>query len=724
MSQMGQFIGMNSVIETLTGNSGGAITPLLGNINILGTGGLTVTGTPHTLTISGGALAGSFVTDAGTATPAAGVLNVNGGSNINTAGAGNNITINLNNSPAIVGNILMNNANTAGTVGIIKWNGNNFIHNYGSNTFLGALAGNTTLTVGTANQNTGLGTQALEALTTGASNTAIGHSAATTLTTGNDNVAVGYGALPLATTGSDNTSLGYTSLLNLVTGSNNIAVGSAAGNNYTGAEGSNIVIGNRGTAAESNIIRIGTEGSGAGQQNTAYIAGIYNHGVGGTNSLVFIDNNGKLGTTGGTIPYTSSYATDVSGPVSPTSAGLLNVNGVTNQLSTNGGTANTIKIGFVTNPQVTGTLTAGTGLVATTGNISATAGAVSAGTTVTATTTVTGGTGVTATTGDVTATAGNVVITAGNLKLPTTNSGGTNGVILWNNEAYIHNFTNGGTNCFFAGRLAGNIGVTAVGSAQTGVGYAALGSVTSGSNNTAMGAGALGAITTPSNNTALGATALSLITGGAGNIGIGAAAGSSLTGSDSNNIMIGHVGTAGNGGRIRIGTNGTQTTCFIAGIDGVNVGNVAKVVTMASDQLGTATITAGANITITPTANTITIAATGGGGGGMAWSEVTGTSQAMAVANGYILNNVGLVTATLPASASVGDIVAVVGKGSGGWKIAQNSGQTIHIQGSNTTTGATGSLSSTTKYDCAELICITANTDWEVRHSMGNLTVA
>ena len=52
---------------------------------------------------------------------------------------------------------------------------------------------------------------------------------------------------------------------------------------------------------------------------------------------------------------------------------------------------------------------------------------------------------------------------------------------------------------------------------------------------------------------------------------------------------------------------------FICGIDGINVGSVAKVVTMARDQLGTATITAGSGITVTPTANTITIAASGGG---------------------------------------------------------------------------------------------------------------
>jgi hypothetical protein len=53
----------------------------------------------------------------------------------------------------------------------------------------------------------------------------------------------------------------------------------------------------------------------------------------------------------------------------------------------------------------------------------------------------------------------------------------------------------------------------------------------------------------------------------------------------------------------------------------------------------------------------------GGGGTGMTWSEVTGTSQTASVASGYITNNAGLVTVTLPGTAAVGDIVEVAGKG-------------------------------------------------------------
>ena len=77
----------------------------------------------------------------------------------------------------------------------------------------------------------------------------------------------------------------------------------------------------------------------------------------------------------------------------------------------------------------------------------------------------------------------------------------------------------------------------------------------------------------------------------------------------------------------------------------------------------------------------------------------------------------------MPSTAAVGDLISVVGQGSGGWSIAQNAGQTIHYVSSDTTTGAGGSLSSTVRYDCVDLICTVDNTDFVVKASVGNLTV-
>jgi len=110
-------------------------------------------------------------------------------------------------------------------------------------------------------------------------------------------------------------------------------------------------------------------------------------------------------------------------------------------------------------------------------------------------------------------------------------------------------------------------------------------------------------------------------------------------------------------------------------------------------------------------------------GGGLEWTEVTGISVSMAVGNGYILNNVALVTATLPATAAVGSVVRVVGKGAGEWRIAQNAGDIIHFGTSTSTTGVGGRLDSTEVNDCVELVCIVADNEWAVMSSIGNITV-
>jgi hypothetical protein len=133
-----------------------------------------------------------------------------------------------------------------------------------------------------------------------------------------------------------------------------------------------------------------------------------------------------------------------------------------------------------------------------------------------------------------------------------------------------------------------------------------------------------------------------------------------------------------------------------------------------------ATLTAGTGISITNAAGSITIAGTGGG---LTWTDVTGTSQAMAVNNGYTANNAALVTLTLPSTAAYGTVMAVVGKGAGLWKIAQNSGQTIHFGIVSTTTGTGGSLASTFQYDVVYLLTTVANTDFTVIQSIGNITV-
>lgn len=109
--------------------------------------------------------------------------------------------------------------------------------------------------------------------------------------------------------------------------------------------------------------------------------------------------------------------------------------------------------------------------------------------------------------------------------------------------------------------------------------------------------------------------------------------------------------------------------------------------------------------------------------GVLAWTEVTTTSQAASGNNGYIANNGALVTITLPATSAVGEIIRITGKGTGGWRLATRAGQTIYFVGGNTTTGAGGRLDSTDDRDSVEIICVTADTDWNILSMHGAIGV-
>ena len=110
---------------------------------------------------------------------------------------------------------------------------------------------------------------------------------------------------------------------------------------------------------------------------------------------------------------------------------------------------------------------------------------------------------------------------------------------------------------------------------------------TTGAFNTANGFDALSNNTTGIKNTAEGFRALYSNTG-SNNIGLGYTAGLNLT-TGSNNIDIGNVGVAAEASTTRIGTVGSQTKTFIAGIRGVATANAnaVPVVIDSAGQLGT-----------------------------------------------------------------------------------------------------------------------------------------
>jgi hypothetical protein len=105
---------------------------------------------------------------------------------------------------------------------------------------------------------------------------------------------------------------------------------------------------------------------------------------------------------------------------------------------------------------------------------------------------------------------------------------------------------------------------------NTASGSEALYNNTTGIRNVANGVNALASNTTGSENTALGYLAGAQITLGGGNIVVGSQAGYNLI-RGSNNIAIDNQGFTNDDSTIRIGTQGTQTQTFLAGVYGATV---------------------------------------------------------------------------------------------------------------------------------------------------------
>jgi hypothetical protein len=123
---------------------------------------------------------------------------------------------------------------------------------------------------------------------------------------------------------------------------------------------------------------------------------------------------------------------------------------------------------------------------------------------------------------------------------------------------------------------------------RTGLFSKAAGEIQESSINVACGQESLSNNTSGGFNTAVGNRALVNNTTGSSNIAIGRHAGGNLT-TGSNNIDVENPGVAGEENTIRIGTPGTQTATFIAGIQGVTVANGLPVLVSPNGQLGTLT---------------------------------------------------------------------------------------------------------------------------------------
>lgn len=247
----------------------------------------------------GGTGANQFITDSGTANQLAGVLNILGDGDIVSSGAGNTVTLSFTKDFAEF--FVTDNGTATAIADTLNITTNNSLSGAGNTVKFSGTSNTVKLEVSDANSNTAVGYNAGGFTPmVGTGNTLYGDTANTVLTTGSFNTVVGAVAGYISS-GSYNTIVGEEAGGAISSGSYNTIIGRRAGNDCTtGTESSNIYIGNIGSNGESNTIRIGTQGVGAGQQDKAYMAGVYQAPIGGINEFVKIDNTGKLGT--GTVP--------------------------------------------------------------------------------------------------------------------------------------------------------------------------------------------------------------------------------------------------------------------------------------------------------------------------------------------------------------------------------------------------------------------------------------
>ena len=179
---------------------------------------------------------------------------------------------------------------------------------------VGALASNTD-----GLSNNAFGLNALVSNTTGDVNNAVGYEALFSNTIGNGNNAVGYRSLYLQETGYGNNAFGIyalnhhtdgdrnnafgaEALYSNVTGEGNTAIGDSAGRNVDGNFNICIGAGVEGDFGENNTIRIGDNLPTKPGYAACFIGGI-NGQTTANGTAVFIDANGKLGTTTSSLRF-------------------------------------------------------------------------------------------------------------------------------------------------------------------------------------------------------------------------------------------------------------------------------------------------------------------------------------------------------------------------------------------------------------------------------------
>lgn len=237
-------------VQTLTGNTGGAISPVAGNINLLATQGFVFTGTAGTQTLS----YTSVQLPATNSAITAGYLSIAGNFVLHTlSGMGGAANLWFGQSAPSMAAI------TSATQNISIGSGE---FNSWTTASYNIAFGNTTPAQ--------IGTRTAASLSTGEYNLIIGHGSGNTISTGSNNVIVGHNTAGIAT--------------------------------LAGAASNNIYLGNSISpgVTENATTRIGVEGT----QLRAFIGGIFGVTTDNNDAMtVLVDSAGQLGTTSSSARY-------------------------------------------------------------------------------------------------------------------------------------------------------------------------------------------------------------------------------------------------------------------------------------------------------------------------------------------------------------------------------------------------------------------------------------
>ena len=460
-----------------------------------------------------------------------------------------------------------------------------------NNTFAGINAGNSNTT---GFQNSFFGNFAGSANTTGFQNSFFGGSAGTSNTTGASNAFFGYNAGRDMTSGGGNSFFGTDAGIMTITGNFNAFFGNQAGRNNTASRnsffGQNAGFGNTtGTFNSFFGLEAGfSNNEGFFNSFFGYRAGANTTGPTASANSFFGNQSGEANTSGNSNAFfgASSGQTNSTGNSNAffgTSAGQFNTTGDGNAFfGANAGFSNTTGINnsFVGIRAGFNNTTAGAnsffgfdaGLANTTGTDNVFVGGFTGqGNTTGNTNTFVGrGVGVNNTTGSFNSFFG-------------ASAGQDNTTSCCNSFFGVsagHDNTTGTDNSFF-GTEAGGSNLTGTDNSFFG---RLAGTNSTASDNSFFGSRAGTANTSGGSNSFFGTDAGAANTTGGSNIVIGNSAGSGLI-AGSNNIYLANAG-ADESNTIRIGTEGTQTATFIAGINGINVNPSTAVVVNSNGQLG------------------------------------------------------------------------------------------------------------------------------------------